>query len=173
MVSKRSFAAVLMIFIGAIIATTFIASIATQVNLETNQFTIHNDTVTVPSTANTTLDLTGRELVTAIGIWNATESILNNASIMGSNGTDLQTGWTSGGLRTVQLITNDTAVNTGFIGKTVNVSYIYLPDGYVSDSGARSVTTLITLISALAIVVYIIVIIYGEQLLELLGRLKR
>lgn len=41
----------------------------------------------------------------------------------------------------------------GFNGTSMNVSYTTQPDGYISDSGARSVTLLIVIFAALAIAV--------------------
>lgn len=40
--------------------------------------------------------------------------------------------------------------------RPVNITYTYGPEGYVADSGARSVTTLITLLAAIAIALVVL-----------------
>ena len=118
MVSKTSIIFILIVFIGAVIAATLISSIANQTNLLTNTFTVNNDTVNVPSAVNSTLDLTGRDLVTEVEINNATDNAAgNNTAIVGLF---LQRGFGSGGLLSVQLVANDTA--SGILGNSVNVS---------------------------------------------------
>ncbi len=124
-------------------------SIGDQINLETNTFTDENITVTVPA-VNATLDVTGRELVTETSILNST-----NAS-QTAVGLFLQTGTGTNGLLSVQLAANDTA--SGIVGNSVNLTYTYNPDGYISDSGGRALTNLILIFAALAILVFVIVV---------------
>ncbi len=139
---------IFLIFIGAIIATTLIVSIGDQINLVTSEFTITNETVTV-SAVNTTLDLTGRTLATRTSVLNASDpGASDNINLI------LQTGTGSNGLRTVQIVANDSA--SEFVGTDVNVTYTYEPNGYVSDTGGRAITLLILIFSALAILIYVI-----------------
>jgi hypothetical protein len=136
------------VFIGAIITATFIVAIANQVNLSTNTFSRLNATAIAPA-VNTTLDITGRELV-------GTGFVINTSNRTDTaNGVILQTGIGSDGLLHVQLRVNDTG--SRFSGQSVNVSYTFNPDGYVSEQGGRTITTLILLFSALAIVVFVII----------------
>ncbi|KKK63034.1 hypothetical protein LCGC14_2998340, partial [marine sediment metagenome] len=75
------------------------------------------------------------------------------------------------GLLSVQLVFNDTGAD--FEGTDINVSYTANPDGYISDSGGRSVTRLILIIGALAIVIFVIVIFIMEGSLgKLMGKTK-
>ncbi|KKL59488.1 hypothetical protein LCGC14_2214870 [marine sediment metagenome] len=126
-------------------------SIGDQINLETNTFPATNVTVTVPA-VNATTDITGRELITEIEIVNAS-SLGNNTAVVGLF---LQTGTGTNGLLSVQLAANDTA--SGIVGVSVNTSYTYNPDGYVSDSGGRAITLLILIFAALAILVFVVVV---------------
>jgi len=162
MVSKMNIAFIVMIFVGAIVAATIIVNIADQTNLLTNTFPATNTTVTVPA-VNATTDLTGRELLTEIEIVNATGA--NNTDIVGLF---LRTGTGTNGLRSVQLVANDTA--SGIVGVSVNTSYTYNPDGFVSTAGGRSITNLIPLFAALAIVIFIIVMLFkSEAMINLLN----
>jgi len=148
------------IFVGAIIAATLIVAIADQVNLTTSTFRVDNVTVTAPA-VNATLDLTGRELISRLGITNESQPNLTNQLT-------LQTGTGTTGLRSVQLTINDTSSN--YAGVSVNVSYTYNPDGYVSDPGGRSITLLITLFAALAILIFVIVVLFQGTLKAIIER---
>lgn len=138
------------IFIGSLIAIVFLASISDSIFTQTNTFDRFNETVTAPA-VNGTLDLTGRELV-------GTGIAKNATNITGSDLTNLgvfvQSGTGSNGLLTVQLTLNDTGV--AFAAKSINVSYEYNPDGYLSNSGARSIATVSLIIFALAILMFVI-----------------
>lgn len=153
MAFKSDGIAIIMVFIGIIIAATFMISIANQTTLMTTaSYIVTNSTVTAP-VVNGSLELTGRSLVSAISIYNATNFTQGNLNNLGLNfvtrlGTD--------GLSSVFLIVNDTG--STFASRSVNVSYTYVPDGSVTNvGGAAPITNLIVIISALAIVLFIIV----------------
>ena len=151
--------ALFIIFVGAIVTAVLIGSIADQIFAETNTITITNVTVTA-SAVNVTLDLTGRDILTVIDIYNATNESVQ--SYIG-NGTNIVSGTsTTTGLRSVQLVLNDTEAGPSIAGTTVNVSYTANPDGYISDLGARSITLLITLFAALAILIFVVVVLMKE-----------
>lgn len=154
--------AIMMVFIGAIITATLLATIADSVFTQTNTASITNETVTAPA-VNATLDLTGRTLISSVLVINA-----SNESSPNNNGLILQTSVGSSGLNTVQLTLNDTAVD--YAGVSVNVSYTYEPEGYLQDGASRAVALLIVLFGALAILVFTIVIFIKEGTL---GRLMR
>ncbi len=158
--------AIMAIFIGAIIAIVFLATIADSIFTQTNTFESINTTVTMPS-INGTLDLTGREIVSTIEIYNATNASQSETTEL--NGSSLVTGITRG-LNTVQLTIDDDS-GARYAGSEVNISYVYLPEGYVSDSSARAVTRLITIFGALAILIFVIVVlIKNGSLGELIRR---
>lgn len=150
-ISEGDFKAIMIVFIGSIIAATLIVSIADQTNLETNTFVNQNQTVTAGA-VNATVDTIGRELIGTGSTKNATNATgLDQIGL----GVFLQTGTGTNGLRTVQLVVNDTG--SAFAGESINVSYTYNPDGYISSAGARSITNLIVLFAALAALVFVIV----------------
>ena len=141
------------IFIGVIIVVTFMSPISDSIFSQTNTIAIANQTVTAPA-VNGTLDLTGRELVGTGIVTNSTGDLVNGGTIATATSA-------TSGLRTVQLAINDTAA--GAAGNSVNVSYTYNPDGYLSNTGARSISGVILIIAALAIVVFIILILFGTE----------
>lgn len=144
---KGDGAAIMAVFIGAIIAATLIANIGDQVNLATSTFDKVNLTVTVGA-VNSSTDLDGREVV-------GTPLITNGSNADISTQIPVVTGVGTNGLLTVQIQPNDTSVN--FVGQLVNLTYTYNPDGYINNSGGRSITLLILIFAALAIVVFVIV----------------
>jgi len=163
MVFKADGKAILIAFIGAIIATTLIVSISDQTTLMTSDRKINNGTVTALA-VNTSLDLTGRDLVGT--------PVTGNASVAGNlqnNGVTIAEGFTSGGLRSVQLTLNDTAA--AYVGKSINTTYSYRPDGHVgTGTGAISITQLIVLFSAIGVMIFVVVMFIREGTL---GKLIR
>ncbi len=171
--NNNDFFVILTIFIGAIIGATFMLPIGDQVNAQTSTFNTVNLTVTAPAAGNGTLDLVGRELVGTAILNNATSAETNESTyvITGSNFT-VATRTGTNGLLTVQLILNDTGEASGWASQSVNITYEYIPDGYVSDSGGRSVTRLIVLFAALALLVFVVVLLMKGSLGEIIRKKK-
>ncbi|KKK89453.1 hypothetical protein LCGC14_2732940 [marine sediment metagenome] len=162
--------AIFTVFIGAIIAIVFLASIADSIFTQSTTFTNANETVTALA-VNTSLTLVGRELadVPAATTWNATNG--TDATNQQDNGITLSTA-TVDGVRTVVLTLNDTA--SDFVGDTINVSYIYEPEGYLERAVDRNIVSLITLFGALGALVFVIVVfIMNGSLGRLMGRGKK
>jgi hypothetical protein len=153
---------VFMIFVGAIITVVFLGTIANSVFLQTNTATTTNLSRTVPAAANTTFSpqLPGRQNTTTIVIINSTETFTANFSV---NLTD------ANGNQGIFLFPKDAAVTETINGSAVNITYTYQPFGYLQDSGARSVAGLIVIFGALAILVFIVVVMvkfgsFGEMI---------
>ena len=142
--------AIFTIFVGAIIAVVFMASIADQVFTQTTTASQTNLTVTV-SAVNVSQAVEGRDLITATSITNVTNASVNLITL----GLNLTDGLVSGD-KTVILRANDTASN--LVGTEVNLTYTYNPNGFITNAGGRSIATLILIIAALAIVVFVIVV---------------
>ena len=154
------------VFIGAIIAIVLISSIGDQINVVTTEGVESNLTVNSSATGNGTVSLIGRTLLVAGDIFNSTGNESGHAEVFGTGNYTLATRTISGS-RTVVLITNDSATEPG---QQLNVTYTYEPDGYGNTSEARSITTLILIISALAILMFVVVMIWrqGGSLSQLL-----
>ena len=151
---------IFMIFIGVIITVVFLNGIADQVSLQTQTQTLTNLSATVPATANTTFtpQLPGRQNITAITVVNATGSVFTNNFTV--NTTDA-----SGNLG-IFFFPTDAAVTEGVNGSDVNLTFTMQPFGYLQDSASRNVSTLIVLFAALAIVVFVIVVLFKFGSLE-------
>lgn len=148
-VLKSDGKAILIVFIGLIITIVLISAVADSVYTQRTVLNSNNATITLPSAANTTVDITGRELVGTATISNGTLDLSDNFTV--STGTSATTG-----LRSVQITSNDSSPL--HYGDIANVSYTYRADGYLNNSGARSVAWLIVIFSALAMVVFVIVV---------------
>lgn len=163
--SKGDLMTFIVLFVGAIIAIVMLSASADQVSLQTSTIIITNSTVTGPA-VNSTLDLTGRELLTTVEIYNATNV---SQSLRGVGGVALQSGSTSGGVLTVQLLINDTSSN--FASQSINISYTANPNGFLPTAADRSIMNLVIIFGALAALVFVIVMLFqSESMKELLKR---
>ena len=150
------------IFVGAIIAIVFMASIGDQIFTQTNTASNTNLTVTVLA-INSSLAIEGRDLLTVVSITNVTNSSLD------TNGLNLTSGVLNG-VKTVFLVAND---SSGSVGNEVNLSYTYNPDGYITSAGGRSITALILIISALAILVFVVVVMFKFGSIQEIMNMRR
>lgn len=140
--------AIFTFFVGAIIATVFLASFSDNIFTQTNTATQTNLTVTVLA-INTSLAVAGRDLNTVTEISNLTFIGLQ------TRGLNLDDGLVNS-VKTVRLTANDTA--SDLVGSEVNLTYDYNPDGFIDSAGGRSITSLILIISSLAILVFAVVV---------------
>ena len=138
------------IFIGAIITVVFLGSIADSVFLQTNTFSVSNNTVTAPA-INGTLVLEGRELVSG-----TTPIVRNSSNIDLQNAGVFVTDGLISGSQTVFLSVNQSGLPNNVT--SVNVTYDFQPDGYLKSPSDRSISRLIIILSALAILVFVIVV---------------
>ena len=159
--------AIMVVFIGAIIAVALIALIANSViGTTTGSRTILNETVvspianTTPTTQDAT-DLTGRSLLTtgdalASAIINATGLAVAGSGTAVPNMTLRDGKSFTTGLQTVMIVLN--ATSKGQEGVNVNVTYDFVPEGFVTAASGRAIVLLITIFSALAIAVFVLVV---------------
>lgn len=157
--------AIFTMFLGAIIAATLIVGIADQVFNQTTRLDVTLLNVTAPA-VNVSLDVIGRDNVQVITIANGTDlgdEIQNLGAFLTTNISSTT------GLLSVQLFLNDSV--SDYAGTILTLNYTANPDGYVSDVGGRAITKLITLFSALAILIFIIVILFQQETLsKLIGK---
>ncbi len=151
---KGDTAAVIGAFIGIIIAIVFLASIATSIVGQTNTITTINETVTAPA-VNASLALTGRDYVGSGVVHNATNgTLIPTVNFTFSDGL-------VNGAKTVLITTLDGA--SGYAGESINVSYEYGAEGYLADSGSRSIALLIIIFGALAAVIFTLVMFWKSE----------
>ena len=141
-----------MIFIGVIFAIALLVPAADTIFNSTNTFNNTNETVTAPA-INETLTLTGRSLT------GATPVVRNSTGINLQNEGVFVTDGIINGVQTVFLSTNDTG--SGNAGNDVNVTYFFVPDGFVSGAGGL-LLGLVILFGTLAILVFVVTIVMKE-----------
>ncbi len=142
--------AIMGIFIGALIAVVFLASIADSVFLQTNELSVTNFSQTTAA-VNASVVLKGRSFTGTPGVTNSsfddvTAQYSFNNTIL--NGADHQ----------ILMVTLDEANLNSGASTLVNVTYSFQPDGYLADSGSRSMALLIVIFGAVAIIVFIFVV---------------
>jgi len=152
------------IFIGAIITVVLLASIADSVFTQVNTATGTNISFT-GGAINVSVAIEGRQLLVATSVINGTNiTLIRQGVILGTG--------TVNGIQTVTATINDTAGD--LTGSLMNATYTYNPDGFIDDGGGRNITNLIPLFSALAILVFVIVVLFKQgSFSELIGRGRR
>lgn len=146
---------IFMIFVGAIITVVFLAAIANSVVPQTEIQTFTNLSITTAA-VNSSTTLTGRANTTAITVVNA------------SDGTDWTVNFTANttdidGDLGIFLVTTQDAGLAAQNATSANVTYSFEGSGYLQDSSSRSVTVLIVFFGALAIVVFVIVVMFKNS----------
>lgn len=164
--NQGDFIAIIAIFVGVIIATVLLSSISDSVFDQTTTFTVTNESVVVGA-INVSVATTGRDLI-------GTATIDNSSNASSGQFTGLSVGDTTliNGAKTISIVANDTASTN--VGTTVNVSYSYNPDGYLSDGGARSIASLIVVFGAIAAFIFVILVLVAQgSFRELMGKNRR
>lgn len=117
--------------------------IAPNVGTLTQTTSVANQTYTLPA-AGSSIFIAGQKLIGSAVALNAS----NSSQVVAASNYTVTQDTTSGVLR-LKL----TSVAGPYATKNINLSYSFEPEGYISDAGARSVTQLIGIMTALAIVV--------------------
>lgn len=161
----------LLVFVGVVITVALILTVANQVTWNTTaSHRWDNETVACPSGANTTIGANGRSLTTITAITDA--NVVYVHDIDGGTSQNNYTLYTRPyrGELSVVLFANDTGFTNCSTDGALNISYIGVPKGYVGAQ-SRAITLLIILFSALAILVFVIVmLIKGGSLGNILRR---
>lgn len=157
--------AIIMIFIGAIIAATLMVPIADQIFDQTNSRTATNVTTVMPAAVNTTVDLEGRNLIGTITLVNDTFDDVSQFYIKDERLSS------NSGLLTVAVTSNSTSGVGNTLGQTVNATYEFKPDGSAVNSTDSSLIRLILIFAALAVLFFVLAMVFGmEAMKNLLDR---
>ena len=132
------------IFVLVVVGLALFQGSAGQVGGAINSATASNTTITMPADG-VVLDLEGQNYLSGFVMTNAT----GGEVVPATNYTIGEGVSTSTGVLSVQL----TGAASTYSGTSVNVSYEYGPDGYISSSGSRGVAGIILIFFALAIAV--------------------
>ena len=150
------------IFIAVIVALVLFQTSADQTAGVTTTYRVDNQTVTAPTVTAKYTDLAGVQ--TVIGTYSITNATSGEV-LLSSNMTLVQR-VASDGLLGVSLYNKQPSYNS----QSVNLTYTYGPDGYVEDSGARSIVAIITLLSALAIAVAVMLPSVRESMKDMMTK---
>lgn len=150
----------LAIFIGVIVGLILFQASVDQAAGTLNSVYAANKTYTLSAT---TQDLIGQELLDTPVMTNATGGEL----ISSTNYTIFEGISSTTGLKTVKMTGTPSALWTG---KSVNISWTYGPNGYIEDTGSRSIVGLIAIFAALAVATVALVPTLRSGILEMVGR---
>jgi len=155
----------LLIFIGAIVALSLIGAIALNTGISTTTY-VHNDTLDGTSTTmpanGESADLTGQDLLSTPVVVNGTGSL----EVAAGNYTIGERVSPTTGVKTVYIQTD----SAEYANQPVNISYTYGPEGYATNSGARSVISLIVIFAALGIAIIALVPTLRSGVIEMMNR---
>lgn len=140
---------VLVAFVAIIVALALYTGALPFIGTATNTQVLVNQTFTSPAASGSTVDLVGQELLDTPIVTNATGALL----IEDANYTIAEAVSAVDGLKRITY-TADTAE---FNDQELNVSYSYGAEGYIDNSGGRSIATLIAIFAALAVAVIALV----------------
>ena len=156
---QTAIGAFILMFVGVIVAISLIGNggISDQVSTVTQTVNQYNQTFTAGAVgANVTLNgQAARNLVYT----NAT----NTTQVVDAGNFTVTNYVVTNGVPRAILQTN---ANSVFASKSVNITYTYEPVGYATDAGTRGVTSLIVIMSALAIVAFVIVYVVKSEVFK-------
>ena len=138
---------ILIIAIGIIVALVLMQGISPQMGQATNTLVMNNVTFTAPAIGSC-IDLRGQELLSTPVVKNAT---VVDAVVPTTNYTITEAISSVDGLKRIKYCT----VGAEGVGAK-NISYTYGPEGYIEDSGSRSVASLIWVFAALAVLMFVL-----------------
>jgi len=143
---KGNIGTLIIFFIGVIVALSLLPAIAENQAVLTDTQTASNVTYTMAASGSF-IDLNGQEYISGVLVTNSSSGTIIDSNYTIGEGISASTG-----LKTVTL-TSDGAYfeDDALDGLSVNVSYVYGPDGYADSSGARSMAKLIILMAGLGI----------------------
>lgn len=136
------------IIVGLILFQAIAANVDQGTRANSGAITKLNQTFTAPA-LNGIQELTGQELVSVIGVINATDG---EQAVPSANYSIYECVKTSDNLKGICYKTT----SAQFASKAVNVSYSYYPSGYIDDAGARSITGIIVLLTAIGIALVVL-----------------
>jgi hypothetical protein len=156
---------IMIVFIGVLVGVILFQTIAQDVGSSTNLITTDNLTLTVGA-VSLPVDVVGQTL-------SGTPTVRNSTGGVGAftirDGIDYvinETVSTSTGVKTISFF----PLTANATSQDVNITYTYGPDGYIEDSGARSMALLIPIFFALSIAVVALSPTLRSELLTKMGR---
>lgn len=132
----------IMVAVGIIVCLIMLTASYGNIGKVTNTMTTTNYTIITPA-AGSVKDLIGQEIITTPTVTNTT----SGGAVPTTNYTIAETVSASDGLKRVSYKT----LGPDYAGVNVSISYTYGPEGYADDAGARSVTSVLAILIAIAV----------------------
>lgn len=151
---------ILILIIGIIVALAIVPEIATRTTEMSQKNTVTNEQVTITTAQINSTDInTSKTFVvtSAPSGWKATECPLTNFVL--GNATDdftLTTDYTVTLSNGTFLLKNTAKVRSLSVNNITLVDYTYCQDGYITNSGGRSIAGIIVLTAALGLLGFVI-----------------
>ena len=146
---------IILLIMGIIVGLVIIQAIFVPQAVMTTTYTTTNGSVTLGA-VGTWVDITGQNLLGSVLVNNKTHSG-TAGTVSGTSDTgDVNVSaaerisTTTGTLR-VQIVAN----NATWANKKVNVTYTYGDEGYINDSGGRSIAGIIGLMTIIALIIFV------------------
>ena len=156
--------ALIMFFITILVGVVLLAPAAQQVGEVTNTIAVSNESLGTAAATGTTIFLTQYRAIDGVTVWNATGDVAvpaDNYTII-NNVVDPTTGGAS--------VNFSFTTITGVYAGVWTFDATAQPTTYVTDSGARAVSTLIIIMFALAILAIAVGFAFGkEKMKEMMG----
>ncbi len=163
----------IMMFIGVIITVTFIAQIGTDISAQTELITVTNESLDISSTRTGSGNdsVVNTVVLTLVNNQNVTGNFPISSFVLRNNDTgaiivaaNYTLDATFGNLTLVDNgYWNGTETGEGALSNITFANYQYKDINYVDDSSSRSVINLILIFAALAIVIFIIVLLFRKD----------
>ena len=159
--AKKGIGLFIIMLIGVLTAVVFLQAAANTVQNSVTTYNIGNLTLTLPATVNGTVALPNLQtLTTTTGyvVTNFTggQTIAAVGSYIGTPGANLTLIQTNGQL---YMLVN----NSVWTSQKINVSGVMGTTGYISDPGTQSTTLLIVLFSAIAILAFVVAMLWRSD----------
>ena len=139
----------LVAFVGIIVGLALFLAVAQTIGPVTST-TTYNSSVNgayTSAVSGSKIDLIGQELISVTLVQNATDVLPATNYTTGEHVS------TSTGVKSIYFQTDDAEIESA----TFNITYVYGADGYLDNSGARSIALIIPIFAALAIAVVALV----------------
>lgn len=173
MANKKDIGMLVVIAIGIFIGLAFLVAIANSISPLSATQTQTNETITITSARLVNNNINSSIVFTLQnGVSTSTYARISNFVLTNSTGGVLNVGnYTLNANTGTLTFVNNTGMISGIgQGNTTLATYNYLGSNYINDGGSRSVLTLIVLFGSIAILIFVVVMVFkSEGLRSLLG----
>ena len=156
MISKKAQLGVgmfIMLAIGAIVALVLLQGSLGSIGTATTAQSITNKSGYTLPASGSCKDLVGQELLSTAYVINRSSATTITSNITISEGVS-----SIDGLKRIRVCsTGATFGDDPLSGLNVNITYTFGPEGYADDAGARAIISIIILLAAIAIAIWVVV----------------